>query len=127
MEDIDNQGLSSMVTPPPIDLTLVDLAEVIDISDVAGDGALDHLDATADHGALADGVGDGDGLDADDADARVVLAAVVHPVAQVAQPRLQRRAVVLRHRTAVRHDARRARYRRPAAVRRDEGQVHVRV
>jgi hypothetical protein len=116
-----------MITPPSLDLSLINLAQVIDVGDIAGDGALDHLDAAADGGALGHSVRGGDGLDADHADARVVLPAVVHPVAQIAQPRLQRRTVVLRHRAAVCHDARRPRYRRPAAVRRDECQVHVRV
>lgn len=106
-----------MLASPPLDLALVDLSQIVDVCDLAGDGAFHHLDASAQHGALADGVRGGDGLDLDDADARVVLAAVVHPVAQVAQPCLQRWRVVLGHGRPVRDDAGRPRDRRPAAVR----------
>lgn len=114
-----------MLASPSLDLLLVDLPDIIDIRDLTGDRAFYHLNAPAHRRAFADGVRGRNGFDTDDANARVVLAAVVHAVAQVAQPRLERRAVVLRDHAAVRHDARRPGYRGPAAVRGQEGHVHV--
>lgn len=113
--------------PPLLDLVLADLAEVIDIGHLAGDGALNHLDAAAEHGALGQGVRRRQGLDLDDADARVVLRAVVHAVAQVAHPGAQGGRVVLLHGGAVCDDARRSGDGRPRARCRQERDVHVRV
>lgn len=117
-----------MFTPPLIDLGLFNLSQIVDICDLTSHGALDDLDTSAQHRAFTDSIGDGDGLDLDDADSRIVLAAVVHPVAEIAQPGLQRRRVVFRDGGAVGDDAGGAGDGGPAAVRgRDEGHVDVRV
>lgn len=121
------QELELILSPPLVDFGLSELSEIVDICDLAGDGTLDHFDATADESAFADGIGGGDGLDLDDADAGIVLAAVVHAVAQVAQPGLERRAVVFLHHAAVRDDACCAGNRCPAAVSGQESNVDVRV
>lgn len=110
-----------------MDFLLIDLAKSIDLRGLACDGALDHLDAPADEGALRHGVRGGDGLDFDDADARVVLAAVVGAVAQVTDPGLEGRGVVFLDDGAVGDDACGARDAGPAAVGGAEGDVDVRV
>ena len=68
-----------------------------------------------------------DHLDADDANPGVVLASVVDPVLQVAEPRLELRAVVLLDQLAVRDDAGDAADRGPLARGVDERDVDVRV
>lgn len=67
------------------------------------------------------------GRDPDDADAGIVLGRVVNAVAQVAQPRLESRAVVLPDGVAVGDDGRVARHRGPFARGVEEGHVDVRV
>lgn len=121
-------GLLRMFTPPLLDLGLINLSQIVDVGDLTGHGALDDLNTSAQHGALADGIGGRDGLDLDDADSGVVLAAVVHPIAEIAQPGLQGWRVVFRNGGAVGDDAGGAGDGGPAAVRgRDEGHVDVRV
>lgn len=75
------QATISVLPSPLLDLVLGELSQIVDVGDFAGDGTLDHLDATADESAFADGVCCGDGFDLDDADAWVVFAAVVDTVA----------------------------------------------
>lgn len=116
-----------MRTPPLLDLTLTDLPQLTHVRDLSRHGALDHLDASADGRALGQRVRGRHGLDLDDADARVVLAAVVHAVALVAHPGLQQRTVVFLHDRPVRDHRRGARDGGPRAVGREERNVRVRV
>lgn len=108
-----------------MDLLLVDLTEGVDLGGLTRDGALDHLDPPADEGALGHGVGGGDGLHLDDADAWVVLAAVVGAVPQVTHPGLEGRGVVLPDHVPVGDDGGGAGDAGPAAVGRTEGDVDV--
>jgi len=116
-----------MLAPPLLHLLLVNLSQIIDVRDLARHRAFDHLNAPPNRRAFTDCIRDRDSFDADHANARVVLTAVVHPVAQVAQPRLQRGAVVFGDGGPVGHDVGDAGDGCPAAVGREERDVYVRV
>lgn len=96
--------ISSVRRPPLANLTLGNLAQLVDLGRLARQDALRDLDNARDDILGHHRVRGADGLDADHADARVVLAAVVLAVSQVAQPRLESRAVVLLDELAVRLD-----------------------
>jgi hypothetical protein len=91
--------------PPLLDLRGADLAQLVDLRRGTGDDALGDLGDAADGGEVVDGVGDGLCLDADDANAGVVLGAVVLAVAEVAEPGLEGGAVGLLDEVAVGDDA----------------------
>lgn len=89
--------------PPGLDLIGRELPQLVDARGLASDGPLGYLNPAAEDILARDAVRGRRHLDADDPDAGVVLASVVHPISQVAQPRLQRRAIVLLDQIAVRH------------------------
>ena len=116
-----------MLSPPLLDFGFADLPQLVDLGGFSREDALDHLDSSADHVLPADGVRDGRGLDLDDADPRVLVAAVVLPVAQVAEPGLEGGAVVFLDHAAIGDDLRRAGDRGPLARAVEEGDVGARV
>src|ERR1700759_3262107 len=66
-------------------------------------------------------------LDLDQADARILRPPIMLPIAQIANPRLQRRRVVLAHLLPIQHNLRLARDARPLAHAVEEAEVDVRV
>ncbi|RMY03184.1 hypothetical protein D0868_07588 [Hortaea werneckii] len=106
------------------DLLLIQVTQLVDLSCLTGQNALGNLNRATDRSPAGDGILRRLGRDLDDDDAGVVGATVVLAVAEVAYPRLQRRAVVLVHFRPVRLDRRGARDGRPLAGVVQEAQVH---
>lgn len=89
---------------PGLDLGLADLPQLVDGWHVTRQRALGDVGNPAKQVFSSDAVSDGERLDPDDADARVVLAAVVLSITQIAEPGLERRVVVLLDEGAVGDD-----------------------
>ena len=104
---------------------LLNVPELVDLSCLAGDDTLGELNSAADGSAPADGVLGGLGGDLDEADARVLGAAVVLAVAEVAEPGLQAGRVVLLDAGAVGLDGGEAGNAGPLAGVVEEGEVDV--
>lgn len=94
---INSTNLHILTTSKPTLLNLVrlDVPELVDLSSLAGDNALGKLHGAANGSAPADGVLRSLALDLDEADARVLGAAVVLAVTEVAEPGLEGGRVVL--------------------------------
>jgi len=120
-------GCSGVCGPPLLDLGRADLAQLVHLSGSTGDNAFSNLDDATDGGAVADGIGDGLGLDTNNANAGVVLGAVVLAVAEVTKPGLQRWTVGLLDEVPVGNYAGLAGYGGPVAGAIDEGDVDMRV
>jgi hypothetical protein len=112
---------------PLLDLGLVDLTELVDSRHVAGKRALGNIGHPAKEVLGGDAVRDRHRLDPDDADPGVVGAAVVLSVAEVTQPGLERRAVVLLDQATICDNLSDAADRRPLARAVEERDVDVRV
>lgn len=110
---------------PLLDLGRRNLPQLVDRGSVSSHGALGHLNGEAQERLVREGVCSGINPDADDADAGVVLRAVVLAVAEVAHPRLEARAVVLLDHAAVRLDRGLARDRGPLTRAVDEANVNL--
>lgn len=126
-EGVGSVPLRAVGRAPLLYLRRADLPQLVDLGGRAGDGALSNLGDPANGGAVVDGVRDGLGFDADDADAGIVLGAVVLAISKVAEPGLESGTVGLLDELAVRNDAGLARDRGPVARRVVEGDVGVRV
>lgn len=100
------------------------MTQLVDLGRLARQNALGDLNRATDRSPAGDGILRRLGRDLDDDDPRVVGTTVVLAVAEVAQPRLQRRAVVLVHFLPVRLNRRGARDGRPLARVVQEAQVH---
>ena len=116
-----------MTCPPLLALLLTDLPELVDLRGRAGQGSLHHLDPPGHEVAPCGRIGDGLGLDLDDADAGIVRPAIVLAVTEITHPRLERGAVVLLDGGAVGEDLGRAGDGGPFAGGVEEGDVDGRV
>lgn len=106
-------------------LILGDLSDLIHIRLLARHHTLSHLGQAPQDRAIGYRVCGCHHLDADYANPRVVLRAIVLPVAEIAHPRAQSWAVVLLDQPAVCFDARRTRDRSPLSRGVEEGDVDV--
>ena len=103
------------------------MPQLVDLWSLASDDALGHLESGAECILPADGVLGTLALDFNHRDSRIVRTAVVLPIAEVAEPRLETGRVELVHLFPVGDDGRIARDGRPFAVRVQEAQVDFRV
>lgn len=78
-----------------LNLVRLDVPKLVDLSSLASDNALGKLDSAANSSAPADGVLRSLAGDLDEADTRVLGAAIVLAVTEVAKPGLQGRRIVL--------------------------------
>jgi hypothetical protein len=101
------------------------MPQLIDVRHVSSSHPLRHLDQRTNHARLTDRILRHHCLDADEADTGILRAAVMGAVAQISDPGLQRRRVVLLDVGAVSADAGLAADGRPFAGRGEEGQVDV--
>lgn len=118
---------SSVQLTPVLNLLLRDLTQLIHMCRLARDRALRNLGGATKDVLVGDGIRGRNHPDADDADARVLRAAVVLTVTEVADPGLERRRIVLLDQLAVRDDLGRAADGGPLAKRVQESDVDVRV
>lgn len=113
-----------MTLPPPPTLLHTNLPQLINLRRLPRQHPLHHLHAPRHHISPRSRIRDRLGLHLDDADPRIIGPAVVGAVAEVAQPRLQLRAVVLLDGGAVGDDAGRAGEGGPFPGRVEEGDVN---
>merc|ERR1711963_199154 len=113
--------------PPLLDLVLRDLSQAIHMRGLARHGSLHYFNCPADDVLGHKRIRRREHLDADNANARIVLRTIMLSVAKVPEPRLERRVVMLLDEISVRHDRGLARDRRPLARHVEEGDVDVRV
>lgn len=106
-------------------LLLVHVPQLVNIWRGASRNTLRKFHKPTNSSALADGVLHGQGLDLDATNPRVVRATVVLAVAEVADPRLEGRAIVLVYNVAVCQDARLAGDAGPFARVVEEAEVDV--
>lgn len=104
---------------------LLNMPKLVDLRSLASNNALGELNSAADGSAPADGVLGSLGRNLDEADARVLGAAVVLAVAKVAEPGLEADGVVLLDAGAVGLDGGEARDAGPLAGVVEEGEVDV--
>jgi hypothetical protein len=112
-----------MTLPPPPAVLYTNLSQLINLRRLPRQHALHHLHPPRHHIAPRSRIRDRLRHDLDDADAGIIGPAVMRAVAEVAQPRLQLRAVVLLDRGAVGDDARGAGEGGPFAAGVEEGDV----
>lgn len=94
-----------MGRPPLLHLLLAELPQLVHRRRFPRDDALRDLGELPDNRPVRDGIVCRGHLDPDDANPGVILSAVMDPVAQITQPRLQVLTVVLLDQRPVRDDA----------------------
>jgi hypothetical protein len=91
---------------PIRDLGGADLPQIVDLGGLARDSTSGHLGNPAEDVLRNERVRSGGGLDPNDTDAGIILRAVVLAIAEITQPCLERRAIMLLDERTVRDDAR---------------------
>jgi hypothetical protein len=107
------------------DFTLINLAQLVHLGCLTSDGALNHLNCSANHSASADCVRSCLCLDLDDTNSGIVLTTIVYTVAKIAYPSLESRTVVFLDHVSVGDDASFAGDRGPFTGAVEEGDVNA--